>query len=87
MNIGDDMTNERLTCEEWYNKLQLEDINWDDIKRILWDWQNDRMSFIEILRSVEWASETIDGVAMCPECGAARDEGHRNGCRLGGALA
>ena len=76
---------ERMTAEEWYIQFNKGLIN-VNIKHILWDWQNERVEFLKLLRSVEWASETIDGVAICPECGAPREEGHRNGCRLGTAL-
>lgn len=81
-----EMSNERLTCEEWYNKLQLEDINWDDIKRILWDWQNDRTELIHLLQDLEWADETIDGVRSCPSCGRERPDGHVTGCKLEKAI-
>ena len=77
----------RQTADEWNQERHKGTIRPQDIKYILWDWQNDRVELLEILRSVEWASETIDGVAFCPECGGFLHKGHRDGCKLGDALA
>lgn len=77
----------KQTAEEWYIENNKGTIRLTDVKYILWDWQNERVEFLDLLRSLEWASETIDGVSVCPECGASRDEEHRNGCKLGAALA
>ncbi len=77
----------KQTAEEWYIENNKGTIRLTDIKYILWDWQNDRTELIHLLQSLEWEGETIDGVSVCPECGASRDEGHHKTCKLGKVLA
>lgn len=77
----------RQSAEEWHTELHKGTIRPQDIKYILWDWVNDRTELIHLLQSLEWEGETIDGVSVCPECGASRDEGHHKTCKLGKVLA
>lgn len=101
MGIGDDMANElgkktkqmggklmdRQTAEDWYIENQKGTVRPSDVKYILWDWQNERVGFIQLLQSLEWSAETIDGVRSCPMCGREHSDGHTTGCKLAEAIA
>ena len=72
----------RQSAEEWHTELHKGTIRPQDIRYILWDWQNDRTELIHLLQGLEWANETIDGVRSCPQCGRERPDGHVTGCKL-----
>ncbi len=77
----------KQSAEEWYQELQKNTIRSVDIRYILWDWQNERVEFIQILEALEWSSETIDGAKMCPMCSWERSMGHHSTCKLAEAIA
>ncbi len=66
MKIGDDMANElgketkrmggklmdRQTAEDWYIENQKGTVRPSDVRYILWDWQNDRVDLLGLLRDV-----------------------------------
>jgi hypothetical protein len=41
---------DRLTVEEWHTKFHTSVILADDVKCILWDWQNDRTELLKLLK-------------------------------------
>jgi hypothetical protein len=72
----------KQTAEEWYIENNKGTIRLSDIKYLLWDWQNERVTFIKLLQDLEWSNETIDGVKVCPMCGWSRNDGHHSSCKL-----
>ena len=77
----------RQTAEKWYAENQEGTIRPQDIKYILFDWQNERVEFVHLLLTLEWSAETIDGAKMCPYCGLEKADGHVVGCKIAKAIA